>query len=97
MSSDKILAKYVEELCVADCSNMNSEMDPETNECRCMEGYAWNGYECRETHDEPSDPIPCESVENWDGTWGPINETEYECGCIEGYVWDAESLSCVNE
>ena len=83
---------------VVSCFNLNSELDPETNECRCIDGYAWNGNECAEIYFvDPCNPNPCESVENGDGSCILIDAGEYKCGCEDGYVWDAESLSCVNE
>lgn len=89
-------AKSIEELCVADCFNMNSEMDPETNECRCIDGYAWNGQECAEISVvDPCESNPCESVENGEGSCIPTSETEYVCECIDGYNWDGSA--CVNE
>ena len=89
-------AKSVEELCVADCFNDFSELDPETNECRCMEGYSWNGYECAETSFvDPCEPNPCESVENGEGSCILIDAGEYKCGCEDGYVWNG--ATCIND
>ena len=69
-------------------SNSTGECVPKTEtdyECKCLEGYFWNGSECV----DPCETNPCATIANAK-SYGctAVNSSLYLCECADGYVWN---------
>ena len=69
-------------------SNSTGECAPKTEtdyECKCLEGYFWNGSECV----DPCETNPCATIANAK-SYGctAVNSSLYLCECADGYVWN---------